>query len=78
MPTIAIEPRMPTSERPLSPRQLQCALRAAEAENRALARHLAELRPSIAGMRHELEISRRELTTLRAKLAHLQAKSATP
>jgi uncharacterized membrane protein len=77
MPTIAIEPRMSTSERALSPRELQCALRAAEAENRALARRLAELKPSIAGLRHELEVSRRELTTLRAHVARLQTAGAT-
>ena len=77
MPTIAIDPRMPTAERALSPRPLQCALRAAEAENRALARHLAELSPSLAGLRHELAASRREVTTLRAKLARLQSADPT-
>jgi uncharacterized membrane protein len=77
MPTIAIEPRMSTSDRVLSPRDLRCALRAAEAENRALARRLAELNPSIAGLRHELEASRREVTTLRAEVTRLQAPVPT-
>ena len=73
MQAIALEPRDSTGEGPLSRDELEAALRTTEAENRALAHRLAELRPALQRLSGDLAASRRETKNLRRVVQRLEA-----
>ena len=58
-------------------RQLEGAVQALEAENRALVGRIGQLRPALLSLAHELAAARREAAFLRAELKRSGAARPT-